>query len=33
MIGADAKMQLWAKRLLPGNRYERMVAKVAKIDL
>jgi NAD(P)-dependent dehydrogenase (short-subunit alcohol dehydrogenase family) len=32
MIGADAKKQLWAKRLLPWTRYERIVAKVAKID-
>ncbi|HEY4900824.1 MAG TPA: SDR family oxidoreductase [Terriglobales bacterium] len=32
MIGKDAKMQLWAKRLLPWTRYERTVAKVAKID-
>ncbi len=32
MIGADAKKQLWAKRLLPWRRYERIVAKVAKID-
>ncbi len=33
MIGADAKMQLWAKRLLPWRTYERMVAKTVKIDL
>ncbi len=33
MIGADAKMQVWLKRLLPWHRYERMVAKFAKIDL
>jgi NAD(P)-dependent dehydrogenase (short-subunit alcohol dehydrogenase family) len=33
MIGADAKQQLWAKRLLPWKRYERIVAKVAKIDV
>ena len=33
MIGTDAKKQLWAKRLLPWRRYERIVAKMAKIDL
>jgi hypothetical protein len=33
MIGADAKQQLWARRLLPWRRYERIVAKVAKIDV
>ena len=33
MIGKDARLQLWARRLLPWKTYERMVAKVAKIDL
>lgn len=33
MIGVDAKQQLWARRLLSWQRYERVVAKVAKIDL
>ena len=32
MIGKDARMQLWARRLLPWKRYERMVAKFVKID-
>ena len=32
MIGADAKMQVWFKRLMPWRRYERMVAKFVKID-
>jgi len=32
LIGPDAKMQVWLKRLLPWNRYERMVAKMVKID-
>jgi len=32
MIGADAKMQVWMKRLLPWKRYERMLAKAVKID-
>ena len=33
LIGPDAKMQVWLKRLLPWKRYERMVAKFVKIDL
>jgi len=32
MIGKDARLQLWARRLLPWKHYERMVARVAKID-
>ena len=33
LIGPDAKMQVWLKRLLPWKTYERMVAKFVKIDL
>jgi NAD(P)-dependent dehydrogenase (short-subunit alcohol dehydrogenase family) len=33
MIGTDAKVQVWLKRLLPWRTYERMVAKAVKIDL
>jgi len=33
MIGTDAKMQVWLKRLMPWRRYERMVAKFVKIDV
>ncbi len=33
LIGGDAKMQIWLKRVLPWRRYERMVAKFVKIDL
>lgn len=32
LIGGDAKMQVWLKRLMPWRRYERMVAKFVKID-
>jgi NAD(P)-dependent dehydrogenase (short-subunit alcohol dehydrogenase family) len=32
LIGPDAKMQVWLKRLMPWRRYERMVAKFVKID-
>lgn len=32
LIGTDAKMQVWLKRLLPWRTYERMVAKAVKID-
>lgn len=32
LIGADAKIQVWLKRLAPWRRYERMVAKMVKID-
>jgi NAD(P)-dependent dehydrogenase (short-subunit alcohol dehydrogenase family) len=33
LIGGDAKMQVWLKRILPWRTYERMVAKAVKIDL
>jgi len=33
MIGGDAKMQVWLKRLLPWKRYERIIAKAVKIDV
>jgi len=33
MIGTDAKLQVWVKRLLPWKRYERLIAKAVKIDL
>jgi len=33
MIGNDAKLHLWMRRLLPWRRYERMVAKMVKIDV
>lgn len=33
LIGGDAKMQVWLRRLMPWRRYERMVAKFVKIDL
>jgi NAD(P)-dependent dehydrogenase (short-subunit alcohol dehydrogenase family) len=32
LIGGDAKMQVWLRRLMPWRRYERMVAKFVKID-
>ncbi len=32
LIGPDAKMQVWLKRLLPWRRYERIIAKAVKID-
>ncbi len=32
LIGGDAKMQVWLKRLVPWRKYERMVAKAVKID-
>jgi len=32
LIGPDARMQVWLKRLLPWTRYERMIAKAVKID-
>jgi NAD(P)-dependent dehydrogenase (short-subunit alcohol dehydrogenase family) len=32
LIGGDARMQVWLKRLLPWKRYEHMVAKFVKID-
>jgi NAD(P)-dependent dehydrogenase (short-subunit alcohol dehydrogenase family) len=33
LIGTDAKIQVWLKRLLPWKSYERMVAKAVKIDV
>lgn len=32
LIGPDAKMQVWLKRILPWRTYERMIAKAVKID-
>jgi NAD(P)-dependent dehydrogenase (short-subunit alcohol dehydrogenase family) len=32
VVGRDAKMQLWLKRLLPWKRYEKVIAKTVKID-
>ncbi len=32
LIGGDAKMQLWLKRIAPWRRYERIVAKAVRID-
>src|SRR5450755_3079495 len=32
LIGTDAKMQVWLRRLMPWRNYERMVAKFVKID-
>jgi NAD(P)-dependent dehydrogenase (short-subunit alcohol dehydrogenase family) len=32
MIGKDARMHVLLQRLLPWNRYERMIAKMVKID-
>ena len=32
LIGGDAKLQVWLKRIVPWRRYERMVAKAVKID-
>ena len=32
LIGADARIQVWLKRLAPWRRYERIVAKTVKID-
>lgn len=32
VVGSDARMQLWIRRLLPWTRYERLVAKAVKID-
>jgi NAD(P)-dependent dehydrogenase (short-subunit alcohol dehydrogenase family) len=32
LIGGDAKMQIWLKRMVPWRRYERLVAKAVKID-
>ena len=32
LIGGDAKLQIWLKRVVPWRKYERMVAKAVKID-
>jgi NAD(P)-dependent dehydrogenase (short-subunit alcohol dehydrogenase family) len=32
LIGADAKLQVWLKRIVPWRKYERMIAKAVKID-
>lgn len=32
LIGKDAKMQIWFKRIAPWHTYERLVAKAVKID-
>jgi NAD(P)-dependent dehydrogenase (short-subunit alcohol dehydrogenase family) len=32
LIGADAKVQVWLKRIVPWRKYERMIAKAVKID-
>ncbi len=32
LIGSDAKMQVWLKRILPWRTYERIIAKAVKID-
>src|SRR5271157_1126368 len=32
VIGGDAKMQIWLKRIVPWRRYERILAKAVKID-
>jgi NAD(P)-dependent dehydrogenase (short-subunit alcohol dehydrogenase family) len=32
LIGGDAKMQVWLRRVLPWRRYERIVTKAVKID-
>jgi NAD(P)-dependent dehydrogenase (short-subunit alcohol dehydrogenase family) len=32
LIGGDAKLQVWLKRIVPWRKYERMIAKVVKID-
>jgi len=32
LIGSDAKLQVWLKRIVPWRRYERIVAKAVKID-
>lgn len=33
LIGADAKIQVWLKRIVPWKKFERMVTKAVKIDL
>ena len=32
LIGTDAKIQVWLRRILPWKSYERMIAKAVKID-
>jgi NAD(P)-dependent dehydrogenase (short-subunit alcohol dehydrogenase family) len=32
LIGTDAKIQIWLKRIVPWRRYERIIAKTVKID-
>jgi len=32
LVGRDAKIQLWLKRLLPWKRYEKTIAKAVRID-
>jgi NAD(P)-dependent dehydrogenase (short-subunit alcohol dehydrogenase family) len=32
LIGGDARMQVWLKRIVPWRIYERMIAKALKID-
>jgi NAD(P)-dependent dehydrogenase (short-subunit alcohol dehydrogenase family) len=32
LIGPDAKMQMWLRRLMPWRRYERILAKATRID-
>jgi NAD(P)-dependent dehydrogenase (short-subunit alcohol dehydrogenase family) len=32
LIGADARMQVWIRRLLPWRMYERIIARAVKID-
>ena len=32
LIGADAKLQVWLRRLVPWRAYERIMAKATKID-
>src|SRR5437588_5967994 len=32
LIGRDARLRYWAKRILPWKRYERMVEKMSEID-
>lgn len=32
VVGADAKAQVWLRRLIPWRTYERLMAKATKID-
>jgi hypothetical protein len=32
LVGPDAKMQVWLRRLTPWRQYERIMAKATKID-